>query len=142
MFLGTFSPRLDDKGRLFLPAKFREGLAGGIVITKGQERSLRVFPHAEFERITERLRDVPMTAKGARDYQRMMFAGAHDEVPDRQGRITVPPPLRAYAGLDRDLAVVGMNTHLEIWEANAWAEYEASQEESFSSLSEEVPGIF
>jgi MraZ protein len=142
MFLGTFSPRLDDKGRLFLPAKFREDLAGGVVVTKGQDRCLRVFPTAEFTRITERLRDAPLTAKGARDYQRMMFAGAHDEVPDRQGRISVPLKLREYAGLDRDCAVVGMNTHVEIWDAATWAEYEASQEESFSNLSEEVPGIY
>ena len=141
MFLGTFSPRLDDKGRLFLPAKFREGLAGGLVVTKGQERCLRVFSTAEFTRITERLRDAPMTAKSTRDYQRMMFAAAHDEVPDRQGRITVPLKLREYAGLDRDCAVVGMNTHVEIWDAATWSEYEASQEESFANLSEEVPGI-
>ena len=142
MFLGTFTPRLDDKGRLFLPAKFREGLAGGLVITKGQERCLRVFPLAEFTRITERLRDAPLTTKSTRDYQRMIFAGAHDEVPDRQGRVTVPGPLRQYAGLERECAVVGMNTHLEIWDAATWAAYEASQEEPFSSLSEEVPGIF
>jgi MraZ protein len=142
VFLGTFSPRLDDKGRIFLPAKFREDLAGGLVITKGQERCLRVYPAAEFARITERLRDAPMTAKSTRDFSRMMFAGAHDEVPDRQGRVTVPLKLREYAGLDRDCAVVGMNTHAEIWDATAWADYETSQEEAFSTLSEEVPGIF
>ena len=142
MFLGTFTPRLDDKGRLFLPAKFREALAGGLVMTKAQERCLRVFPLAEFSRVTERLRDAPSTSKAARDYQRMLFAGAHDEVPDRQGRVTVPPALRAYAGLERDCAVVGMNTCLEIWDATTWAEYEAGQEEPFSTLSEEVPGIF
>jgi MraZ protein len=142
MFLGTFSPRLDDKGRLFLPAKFREELAGGLVITKGQERCLRVYPSAEFTRITERLRDAPMTAKLTRDYSRMMFAGAHDEVPDRQGRVNVPQPLRQYAGLDRDCAVVGMNTLLEIWDAATWSDYETGQEEAFSNLSEEVPGIF
>jgi len=141
VFLGTFSPRLDEKGRLFLPAKFREPLAGGIVVTKGQERCLRVFPYAEFQRITERLRDAPTTSKSTRDWQRMMFAGAHDEVPDRQGRITIPPALRRYAGLDRDCAVVGVNTHLEVWDAAAWTDYEAGNEESFSTLSEEVPGI-
>ncbi|MBV9487737.1 MAG: division/cell wall cluster transcriptional repressor MraZ [Frankiaceae bacterium] len=142
MFLGTFSPRLDDKGRVFLPAKFREELSGGLVITKGQERCLRVYPVAEFTRITERFRDAPITAKQTRDYTRMMFAGAHDEIPDRQGRVTIPAPLRAYAGLDRDCAVVGMNTALEIWDATTWAEYEASQEEAFANLSEEVPGIY
>jgi MraZ protein len=142
MFLGTFSPRLDEKGRLFLPAKFREELAGGLVITKGQERCLRVYPAAEFTRITERFRDAPITAKQTRDFTRMMFAGAHDEIPDRQGRVTIPPPLRAYAGLERECAVVGMNTSLEIWDAATWSAYEASQEEAFANLSEEVPGIY
>ena len=91
MFLGTHSPRLDDKGRLFLPAKFRDELAEGLVITKGQERCLYVFPTAEFARITEALRAAPVTAKAARDYSRVFFASASDEVPDKQGRVTIPP---------------------------------------------------
>lgn len=143
MFLGTYSPRLDEKGRLFLPAKFRDELESGLVITKGQERCLYVFSVAEFGRLTERLREAPLTAKGARDYSRVFFASAHDEVPDKQGRVTVPVPLREYAGLTRDCAVIGANTRVEIWDAAAWAEYLAGQEEQFSTLSEEVlPGIF
>jgi MraZ protein len=142
VFLGTYSPRLDEKGRVFLPAKFRDELAGGLVITKGQERCLYVFAAAEFGRLTERLREAPLTAKGARDYSRVFFASAHDDTPDKQGRITVPPPLREYAGLDRDCVVIGANTRVEIWDAAAWATYLAGQEEQFSSLSEEVlPGI-
>ena len=143
MFLGTYSPRLDEKGRLFLPAKFRDELAEGLVITKGQERCLYVFSLAEFGRITERLRDAPLTAKAARDYSRVFFASAHDEVPDKQGRVTVPPPLRDYAGLTRDCAVIGANTRVEIWDAGAWGDYLGRQEEEFSTLSEEVlPGVF
>ena len=143
MFLGTYSPRLDDKGRLFLPAKFRDELAEGLVITKGQERCLYVFSAPEFARLTERLREAPLTAKGARDYSRVFFASAHDETPDKQGRVTVPPPLRDYAGLERDCAVIGANTRVEIWAADAWSDYLAASEEQFSSLSEEVlPGIF
>lgn len=142
MFLGTYSPRLDEKGRVFLPAKFRDELAEGLVITKGQERCLYVFAAAEFGRITERLREAPLTAKGARDYSRVFFASAHDDTPDKQGRVTVPPQLREYAGLDRDCVVIGANTRVEIWDAQAWATYLAGQEEQFSSLSEEVlPGI-
>ncbi|MDQ1748372.1 MAG: transcriptional regulator MraZ [Frankiaceae bacterium] len=142
MFLGTYSPRLDEKGRVFLPAKFRDELAEGLVITKGQERCLYVFSVAEFGRLTERLREAPLTAKGARDYGRVFFASAHDDTPDKQGRVTVPPPLREYAGLDRDCVVIGANTRVEIWDAAAWATYLAGQEEQFSSLSEEVlPGI-
>jgi MraZ protein len=142
MFLGTYSPRLDEKGRVFLPAKFRDELAEGLVITKGQERCLYVFSAVEFGRLTERLREAPLTAKGARDYSRVFFASAHDDTPDKQGRVTVPPPLRDYAGLDRDCVVIGANTRVEIWDAAAWATYLAGQEEQFSSLSEEVlPGI-
>ena len=76
MFLGTHPPRLDDKGRLFLPAKFRDELAGGLVITKGQERCLYVFPAAEFAALTERMSAAPVTSKAGRDYMRVLFAGA------------------------------------------------------------------
>ncbi|GAA1117111.1 division/cell wall cluster transcriptional repressor MraZ [Nocardiopsis composta] len=141
MFLGTHSPRLDAKGRLFLPAKYRDELSGGLVITKGQERCLYVFPLAEFRRVTENLRSAPVTAKAVRDYSRVLFAGASDEVPDKQGRITLPPALRSYAGLERDCVVIGADTRLEIWDAAAWAQYESEQEQVFAELSEEVlPG--
>jgi MraZ protein len=142
VFLGTHAPRLDEKGRLFLPAKYREELAGGVVITKGQERCLFVFPQEEFARITEALRTVPVTAKSVRDNSRVFFASASDEVPDKQGRITVPAALRAYAGLQRDCVVIGANTRLEIWDTQAWETYLAAQEDSFAQAAEEVlPGI-
>ena len=143
MFLGTHTLRLDDKGRLFLPAKYREELGAGLVITKGQERCLYLFPVEEFSRITEALRTAPVTAKAVRDYSRVLFAGASDELPDKQGRIIIPSALREYAGLQRDCAVVGANTRLEIWDAAAWESYLAQQEDKFSAASEEVlPGIF
>ncbi|MDP9395465.1 MAG: division/cell wall cluster transcriptional repressor MraZ [Actinomycetota bacterium] len=142
MFLGTHAPRLDDKGRLILPAKFREQLAGGLVMTKGQERCLYVFPMAEFERLTEAMRQAPVTSKAARDYMRVFLSGASDEVPDRQGRVTIPPSLRRYAGLDRDCVVVGAGSRVELWDAAAWDRYLAEQEQAFSELSEEVlPGL-
>ncbi|HUY51841.1 MAG TPA: division/cell wall cluster transcriptional repressor MraZ [Streptosporangiaceae bacterium] len=142
MFLGTHTPRLDEKGRLFLPAKYREELAGGLVITKGQDRCLYVFPVAEFSRITEAMRSAPVTPKGLRDYSRVLFASASDEIPDKQGRITIPPALREYAALSRDCAVIGANTRLEIWDSAAWESYLAEQEDAFSAASEEVlPGV-
>jgi MraZ protein len=142
VFLGTHAPRLDEKGRLFLPAKYREELAGGIVITKGQERCLFVFPQQEFARITEALSTAPVTAKSVRDYSRVFFASASDELPDKQGRITVPAALRAYAGLQRDCVVIGANSRLEIWDTQAWETYLAAQEDSFAEAAEEVlPGI-
>jgi len=142
MFLGTHAPRLDEKGRLFLPAKYREELSGGLVITKGQERCLYVFGVVEFQRITEVLRTAPVTAKSVRDYSRVFFAGASDEALDKQGRVTIPPALRTYAGLSRDCVVVGANTRLEIWDSKAWEVYLEDQEQKFSELSEEVlPGV-
>ena len=143
MFLGTHEPRLDDKGRLILPAKFREELAAGLVITKGQERCLYVFPSQEFSVITETLKQAPVTAKSARDYSRVMFAGAHDEIPDRQGRVTIPQSLRTYAGLEKECVVIGANTRVEIWDATSWNEYLTDREKSFADVSEEVfPGLF
>ena len=142
MFLGTHSPRLDDKGRLFLPAKYRDELAPGLVITKGQERCLYVFPLPEFDRITEALRTAPVTAKAVRDYSRVFFASASDEMPDKQGRVTIPAALRDYAGLQRDCVVIGANTRLEIWDAQSWTSYLDQQEDAFSDASEEVlPGV-
>jgi MraZ protein len=142
VFLGTHAPRLDDKGRLFLPAKFREELSGGLVITKGQERCLYVWPMAEFQRLTESVRTASVTQKPSRDYLRVLFAGASDEALDKQGRVTIPPALRKYAGLDRDCIVIGANTRVEIWDARAWEAYLAEQEPVFADLSEEVvPGL-
>src|ERR1700689_4688000 len=142
MFLGTHTPHLDEKGRLFLPAKYRDELSRGLVLTKGQERCLYVFPLPEFDRITEALRAAPVTAKAVRDYSRVFFASASDEVPDKQGRITIPAALRGYAGLDRDCIVIGANTRLEIWDSQALETYLAGQEDSFANAAEEVlPGI-
>ena len=141
MFFGTFTPRLDDKGRLILPAKFREGLSEGLVITRGQERCLYVWSQGEFSEFTSKLQSAPMTVKGSRDFVRMLFAGASDEQPDKQGRITIPPMLREYASLGRDCVVIGAMNRIEIWDADAWARYSAEQESQFSNLSEEIfPG--
>lgn len=143
MFLGTHEPKLDEKGRLILPAKFREELATGLVITKGQERCLYVFPQSEFLNITETLRQAPVTQKAARDYSRVMFAGAHDEIPDRQGRVTIPQSLREYASLEKECVVIGANTRVEIWDSKAWNSYLADREKNFADVSEEVfPGLF
>lgn len=141
MFLGTHTPRLDDKGRLALPAKFRSDLEGGLVITKGQERCLFVFPMVEFTRITNLLREAPVTQRSVRDYSRVFFASASHEVPDSQGRITVPAPLRDYAGLSKDCVVIGANSRVEVWDAGAWQAYLDGTEQSFADAEEVLPGL-
>ena len=138
LLLGTHTPRLDDKGRLILPAKFRGQLAPGLVMTRGQERCLYLLPMDEFRRMYEQIRLAPITSKQSRDYLRVFLSGASDEMPDKQGRISIPANLRQYAGLDRDVAVIGMGTRVEIWDATAWDEYLASQEGDYADTSEEV----
>lgn len=143
MFLGTYEPKLDDKGRLILPAKYRDQLAGGLVVTRGQEHCLYVFPMAEFENLLERLQQAPMTSKEARTYTRVFLSGANDQIPDKQGRITLPAALREYAGLDRDLAVIGSGSHVEIWDMNAWNTFLSNSEDDFADREDElIPGVF
>ncbi|WKV16532.1 division/cell wall cluster transcriptional repressor MraZ [Janibacter limosus] len=142
MFLGTHTPKLDDKGRLFLPAKFHDKLAGGLVMTRGRERCLYVFPMEEFVKVTQKFREAPTSSKAARDYMRVFLSGASDEIPDKQGRVTVPAALRQYAGLDRDCTVIGTGSRVEVWDTTAWNDYLASTEQAFADQSEEViPGL-
>lgn len=142
MFLGTHSPRLDEKGRVILPAKFRDDLSNGLVLTRGQERCIYVFSQREFERVHEQMREAPISSRQARDYIRVFLSGASDEMPDKQGRITIPAALRAYAGLDRELAVIGAGTRAEIWDAAAWADYLEEKETAFSDTDDnDIPGI-
>lgn len=142
MFLGTHTPRLDEKGRLFLPAKFRKELAGGLVVTRGQERCLYVFAMTEFERITAAMNSTPVTSRAVRDFQRVFLSAASDEIPDKQGRVTVPAVLREYAGLTRECTVIGAGSRVEVWDTTAWNDYLAATEEAFSEQSEEViPGL-
>jgi MraZ protein len=142
VFLGTHTPRLDDKNRLILPAKFRDRLASGLVVTRGQERCLYIFPMDEFVRVADTMRNAPVTSKTVRDYLRVFLSGASDEIPDKQGRVTVPSTLREYAGLTRDCTLIGAGSRLEVWDTSAWNTYLASTEQAFADQAEEViPGL-
>ena len=141
--LGTHLPKMDEKGRLILPAKFRDELSGGVVLTRGLEPCVFVFSAREFDNVQEKIRQAPLTNKQARDFMRMFLSGASDDVPDKQGRVTIPPMLRQYAGLGRDLVVIGAGNRAEIWAADAWNTYLAANEEPFAQTAEEViPGLF
>lgn len=142
MLLGTHAPKLDEKGRVILPAKFREELQAGLVITRGQENCLYVFSSVEFASVHEKIRQAPVTSIEARNYLRVFLSGASDELPDKQGRVTIPANLRQYAGLEKDLIVIGVGARAEIWNANAWHEYLSKQETAFANVAAEViPGL-
>ncbi|TWE13248.1 division/cell wall cluster transcriptional repressor MraZ [Rudaeicoccus suwonensis] len=141
MFLGTYNPRLDEKGRLFLPAKFRDKFAAGLVITRGQEHCLYVFALADFERMTAQMNETPVTNRAARNFQRVMMSGATDDFPDKQGRVTIPSVLREYAGLEKDCTVIGTGNRVEVWDSQAWNDFLAATEDEFAEQGEEViPG--
>ena len=143
MFLGTHEPRLDEKGRLILPAKFRDELSAGLVITKGQERCLYVFSDREFRNILGKIESSGASGRENRENLRTFMSSVSDQMPDRQGRVTIPASLREFAGLGRELIVIGVGSRAEIWDAKAWNDFLANHEASFSNVSEEViPGLF
>ncbi|MBX7431669.1 division/cell wall cluster transcriptional repressor MraZ [Mycobacterium sp. Y57] len=141
MFFGTYTPKLDDKGRLTLPAKFRDALAGGLMVTKSQDHSLAVYPRAEFE---EMIAEISGRAKRgnpqARAYLRNLAASTDEQYPDAQGRITLSVEHRRYANLTKECVVTGSIEYLEIWDAQAWQSYQDLHEENFSAASDEALG--
>ena len=142
VFFGTHTPKLDEKGRFFLPAKFREELGEGLVVTRGQDHCLAVYPMATFVKKTEQMASAPATVRQVRDFQRMLASSASDEVPDKQGRVTIPATLREYAGLGRECTVIGAGSRVEVWDSAAWDAYLASTEQAFADQAEEViPGL-
>ncbi len=134
MFLGEHHHSLDAKGRVILPARFRERLASGLVFAPSQDRCIDVYPLTAFERRVEELRAVPREDQRARAYLRVFLAGAHEEKPDSQGRVTVPPRLREYAGLTRDLTINGADEKIEIWDRGTWDSYRDQAEDAFANL--------
>lgn len=136
-FVGTFRPKLDEKGRLFLPAKFRSRLAEGVVVTQGLDRCLFVWPPEVYDVEAEKVAARPMTSRAGRSYQRMFFAGADEVTPDKQGRISISAEQRAFAGLERDVVVIGVSNRLEIWNPAAWEEYHAAEVEQFVDIDED-----
>jgi MraZ protein len=142
MFSGTYTPKLDEKGRLFLPAKFRDEMKEGLVITRGQDHALDIRTQADFDVYAEKFQNASQTDARLRAYGRMLFALAHEQVPDKQGRVTITPELREYAGLEREAVVIGIYDRIEIWEPRAWTTYTANQEQAFANLQEEIfPGF-
>ena len=138
ILLGTYAPKIDDKGRVALPAKFRAQLGGGFVMARGQERCVYVLPMVEFQRMTAQIQHTSMSNKSARDYLRVFLSGAVDEEPDKQGRIVVPPMLRDYASLGDEIVVIGVGTRAEIWNKSAWEAYLADREQGYAGIADDV----
>jgi len=134
VFLGEHQHTLDAKGRVILPARFRDRLSSGLVFAPSQDRCIDVYPLTDFERRVEELRAVPREDQRARAYLRVFLAGAHEEKPDAQGRVTIPTRLRSYAELDRDLTINGADVKVEIWAREVWERYRTEAEDAFANL--------
>jgi MraZ protein len=120
MFLGEFAHNIDDKGRLTIPARFRDELEGGVVVTRGLDNCLWALSRAEWEILADKISALPITNPVARSFSRLMFGSAVDSIPDRQGRVLLPQNLREYAGIESESIIVGMKNRLEIWSPERW----------------------
>lgn len=136
MLLGEFRHTLDAKGRVFVPSRWREELAEGVVVAKGLDECLYLMPAARFQRLAERLSSLPLERGRNRAYSHMLFSGASEEQIDKQGRITVPPSLREHAGLGKEVVLVGVSERAEIWDRAAWATYQRATD--YESVAEEL----
>lgn len=121
MFLGRYQHSLDAKGRVAIPARYRDEFTDGVVITRGIDRCLSVYPMATWLPLAAKVDALPITDPDARTFRRLVFAEAANLELDSQGRILIPPELRRYANLAHDVYVVGVNTSLEIWNPEQWA---------------------
>lgn len=130
MFLGEFVHAIDEKGRLTIPAKFRAELAGGLVVTRGFDRNLMIFPIEGWQELAERISARPLGDEEVRAFRRRVFSGAVDVEPDRQGRVVVPQYLRDFAGINGEVIVAGMYNYVEVWSAEAWQAVRAAAEAS------------
>jgi MraZ protein len=138
MFLSWFGHRIDDKGRLTIPSKYRASLAPGVVITRGIDPCLYIYPQSEWTQLAEKVRDLPLTKKDARSFVRFLFSAASDCIPDKQGRVLIPAYLRDYANLVDDVIVAGMDNHLEVWNPEAWREDNSHLEQDAEARAEKL----
>ncbi len=138
MFLGRFEHTLDDKGRLTIPAKYRNTLATGVVVTRGLDGCLYVLPTSEWDEIAGKLRSLSLLKKDARSFVRLIFAEATDCIPDKQGRVLIPAYLREYASLQDAVIVIGSYNRLELWNPENYVQENARLQKDADALAEQL----
>ena len=138
MFIGEYSHVVDPKKRLALPSKFRKELGRKVVVTRGLDRCLFIYPLKTWNELAEKLGTLPVGESGTRSFIRVMLAGANDVEIDGQGRILIPDYLKEYAGFDKNVIVAGLFNRLEIWDENKWKEYKAKAEKNTDEIAEQL----
>jgi len=140
-FVGEYLHSVDQKGRVALPAKFREALGSRFIVARGLDKCLYVYPEDEWEKVLEKVGSMPLNQRDSRAFARYFLSGASEGEPDRQGRVVLPPNLRQYAGLTKDVYFLGVGTRVEIWDKDTWDRIKVEMEESFTNLAESVAKI-
>ncbi|MCD6518414.1 MAG: division/cell wall cluster transcriptional repressor MraZ [Anaerolineae bacterium] len=138
MFLGEYSHTLDAKGRLTIPARFRSELESGLIITRGYEPCLVIYPRDEWAALAARVAQLPLTNPMTRAYSRLLFGGAHEASLDKMGRVLIPIFLREHAGIKEEAIVVGVNTYIEVWSPERWQETFARDSRNLDAILAEV----
>jgi MraZ protein len=138
MFIGEYHHNIDEKGRMIIPAKFREQLGAKFIVTRGLDNCLFVYPENEWNNIVQKLKGLPFTKKDARNFTRFFLSGATVCELDKQGRVNITSPLIGYANLERECVVIGVNDRLEIWSRDNWEKFFNKNKNSFSDMAENL----
>lgn len=138
MFIGEYHHTIDEKGRIIIPAKFREELGNNFIITRGIENCLFVYSEENWAKITNKLNSLPFTKKDARTFNRFFMSGATNVELDKQGRVNISKPLIDYASLLKDCVIIGTGDRLEVWSQESWESFFDSTKDSMSDIAENL----
>jgi MraZ protein len=141
MLIGEFHYNIDQKGRLMIPAKFRQRFGLEAVVTRGLENCLFVFPKDEWEKVVEKILKLPLSQANSRAFARLMLSGAYESNIDNQGRILIPEYLRSYAKLSKKVVIVGLYSRIEIWDEKLWEEYKKESESQAQEIAEKLSDL-
>lgn len=138
MMMGEYAHALDEKGRITIPARLRDDLDNHFVMTKGLDGCLFLYPMSEWVKLEERLKALPLTNASARAFQRLFLAGAQDVELDRQSRVTIPPRLREYARVVKEVVLVGVSNRVELWSLESWHAYQSQAQAGYEDVAEKM----
>ena len=134
MLIGEYLHKMDSKGRLIIPAKFREELGDNFVATRGLDNCLFIFPMDEWEQLSKKIANTPVTNKNARFFARFFISGATESTLDKQGRINIPTNLKEYAELEKEIVVIGLTNRIELWAKENWDQFLQTTEDSTDEI--------
>ncbi len=141
MFVGEYQHTIDEKRRMAIPAKFRTDLEGGAVITIGFDKSLVVYPVAQWQEISQKYASLPLSTSEARSFSRIMLAGAAQVEFDKLGRILIPDNLRKFADLGKEVTVIGLSNKIEIWDSKLWDEYKNKAQAGLNEMADKLKDL-